>query len=130
MHQELREEILSLVEAEVNVQGHTVAEGLSGIYTQVRLLLRRLESFPTLGRNKWLIVSSTFQAELDGGPLGSMIKPYSLFSSSAWVPTHRPQHNVGHKPAKSLSFKIIYCASFVGMILTQRTKVPLVEFLA
>ena len=33
---------LSLREVEVNVQGHTAAKGLSGIYTQVRLLLRSL----------------------------------------------------------------------------------------
>ena len=69
MRQDLRGN-LRLREAEVNVQGHTAAEGLSGIYTQVRLLLRRLSaSHARQEQMAYFSVSPRLQAELDGGPL-------------------------------------------------------------
>lgn len=61
---------LSLREAEVNVQDPTAAEGLIGIYTQVRLLLQSLSaSHASEEQMAYFSVSPRLQAELDRGPL-------------------------------------------------------------
>lgn len=62
---------LSLREVEVNVQGHTAAKGLSGIYTQVRLLLRSLGASHASASEEqmdYFSVSLQLQAELDHDP--------------------------------------------------------------
>lgn len=60
---------LSLREVEVNVQGHTAAKGLSGIYAQLRLLLQSLSaSHAREEQVAYFSVSPWLQAELDRGP--------------------------------------------------------------
>lgn len=56
---------LSLREVEVNVQGHTAAKGLSGIYTQVGCFSEAWAlPTPALARNKWIISQSLYSSRL------------------------------------------------------------------
>lgn len=60
---------LNLREVKVRVQGHTAAEGLRGIYTQVSLLLQsRSASHVSEEQMAYFSVSPQLQAELDRDP--------------------------------------------------------------
>lgn len=65
----MSERNLNLREVEVNAQGHTAAKGLSGIYTQVRLLLRSWStSHASEEQMAYFSLSPQLEAELDLGP--------------------------------------------------------------